>query len=452
MNPMTSWLRKAGLAALLLVLAPSPAPAMDAASAQAEGDRIAALARARMAVAQAMKPSQERNAELSATARLIKEGLAAYLLASEVSSEDAKAVEARLTDLRGMLFWCNKSFAVILPVTGAPKPAPTPVPAPTPAPVPVPSVPEVPPAEPEAPPPATLAEAEAQRVQALLDEARKLSIRIEEAQDTWLRYTARVEAAPAKVERLRKAFKRSNKPAITRQSLAAWDVARDGILREAQDYRLKAFQKAQQIGEWRDRMAWCFVRVEHFGIRAFPAMEAFSNRPNFPLNEDLIAYLNGQFSTASFRMGPAPEAAPPAPDDVQAAERLLGQMAEAAEAVQAHRAVCALQEAKASWLDQDLKDLDAYWSWRDGHDPNPGLKASFASRLEEGRKKAGKALEALKSKGDALEEKTASLHAGLQALPRARIPVVEAWRLRQAYLPEALGTELEAWIRGGAPP
>lgn len=438
---------------LLLATACLAAPAfaeMSSAQAQAEGDRLAALARDRMTKAQAMKPSAERNAELSATVKLIKDGLAAYLLAAEVSPEDAKAVEERMTDLRGMLFWCNKSFAVILRDSGTSKPPPAaPVPPPSAAPPPVHAAPPDA-ALPSRPP--MLAEEEAQRIQTLLDEARKLSLRIEEAQDTWLRYTARVKAAPIRIDRLQKGFKPSSKPGITRQTLAAWDASREQILKEAHDYREKAFQKAQQIRAWRDRMAWCFARVEHFGPRAFPAMEAFAGRPNFPLNEDVIAYLNGQFSSAVFRMTPASPAPPPAPADAQAAERLLGQIAVAAGEREEHQAARAVQEARASWIDQDLKDLDAYWTWRDGQDFQPELKAAFVAKLEEGRKKAEKALKALEPKGEALEARAAALQASLDALPRALAPTVDAWRLKQGYLPAATGAALEAWMRGGGAP
>jgi hypothetical protein len=444
---MTFLLRQTALAALLLVLAAPLALAVDAASATAEGDRIADVARLRMAQAEAMKPSRERNVELSDTVKLIKEALAAYLLAAEVSPEDSQAVMARMTDLRGMLFWCNKSFAIILPAANAPKPDPEPAPDQAPAPSP-PAVllPEALPPAPELPPPAALTQAEIQRVQALLDEARKLSIRIEEGQDTWLRYTARVKAAPARLDLLQKGFKRSKEPAIIRRDLAAWDAARDEIRREAHDYQEKALRKTLQIREWRDRMAWCFARVEHFGPRAFPVMEAFSSRPNFPLNEDLIDYLNGQFSTPFSRMVPAEG---PPPGDAQATERLLHLMAEAAEDVQAHRADCVLQETKLSWMQTDLKDLDTYWAWRDTQVPEPDLKASVATRLRQGIERTEKALKALEAKGEALEAKTTSLHAALQALPRTQTLAVEAWRLRQAYLPEALGAELEAWMQEG---
>ncbi len=440
MNPMTLLLRHAGLAALLLALEPSLALAGDAAAAMTEGDRIATQARARMAKAEAMRPSKERNAELSYTVKLIKEGLASYLLAAEVSPEDASAVAARITDLRGMQFFCNKSFAIILPEAETRKPDPEPIPDREPAPD---ALPVLPP-KPSIPPPAALTEAEAQRVQALLDEARKLSIRIESGQDTWLRYTARVKAAPVRLDRLQKGFKPAKKPAIVRRDLTAWDGVRDEILRETRDYQEKAFQKAQQIEEWRGRMAWCFALVEHAGTRAFPVMEAFSSRPNFPLNEDLITYLNGQFSVPAFRMTPV-EGPPPA--DAQATERFLDQMAETAENVQAHQAACALQKAKASWLNQDLEDLNTYWSWRDTQNPDPDLKASVVTRLKQDIEKAGKALKALEPKGETLKGKTASLRTAIQALPRTQVQAVDAWRLRQPYLPETLGAELEAWTR-----
>ena len=98
----------------------------------------------------------------------------------------------------------------------------------------------------------------------------------------------------------------------------------------------------------------------------------------------------------------------------------------------------------------NLEDLEGYWTWRVGYETNPGLKAAYLQEIEEAAKKAERTRKALEPKQVALQARRESLQAALKALPGDRLPLVEAWRLKQPFLDAELSAVLEA-LRPSAP-
>lgn len=451
-------MRSAALALALLAFA-------DAAGAEGEGPRITAdeilqeaaaleeRARRELDAAHGMPPGAERNQVLSALRQVLKLGVEKYQLAAQVAPDRAAECEQKAGELKGMLFWCNKSMVVVVQPDRTPS-----VPAPVPGPAP--SDPAPPPATEARTAPAALP---VEEVTALLERSRALFERIEEASDLCAEKERSFRSVLALISRAERDWERGRKDpsrgtGISMAAMKAFEAKREALLEVTQDLHKKLRVHQEEIRKLKGELRPVVEQLESFQEAAVPLAAAWAERHKEPpLPENMLAYLNSQLSRPSFHFTPVgsreafPAVAALDPKAVKDARALLQELGRLSAREEELALQAADAEAERDRLDGNLDELRFHRDWLAEYGA-PSSDMIRKSQREEDALVQAKA-KASERRKKAFEEKAAlrgkleDLRRRMKALDPSLARVVEEWRRGQIFLAASLSSELESWTR-----
>ncbi len=438
------------LALFLLLLLPA-LPVRGEGDPLQEAEALATQGKSEFEKAHEMKPSAERNAVLCEARAALKHGIAKYQLLQSLMPDRAKEFAAAATDLQGMIFWCNKSMAIITP-PAPPSPEPVPPPPTTPSPPPQ--------AESPVPPPSALPPSETPRALDLKQAAvlfgslKDLYGKMEEAQDSAAHRRESVKDIYATLESMRANWEKVGAGASWGQT-KDFEAFHDGILENARKQEKRALEAMRSAQKMESQARASRAQLEYWGPPGLQALADWAKgREDLP--EGLMGYLNQQLASPRFTFTPLPPSSS-LPTEAglgpKAAEvrTLLDTLARQDARDETLASALAEGEAETEHLQGEIRDLDAHWAWR-----TKSFKWTMDHlKLKEQRKRAAQEgiarLQAAGQKAqkerEALAPQIADLLARLEALPADRARVVEAWRLKQQALPLRTGEAVEAWTR-----
>lgn len=409
-----------------------------------EASRLAGEARQGYAEAKGKPPSLERNERLSEVRQRTKQALEQYQLAAAVAPERAKAFEEEMRDLRGMLFWCNKSFIVLVPKAPekppeVPSPAPPPVPeAPAPSPAPSP----VPPDEPPAPRPDLV-----KRCGDLSDHFKGLESR----RDRLARTEERIPSILAALDDLHASLASSGGNWAYVKRCAQ---RRGALLEELKRCRASLEEGARQLHEQEARLLECRASLEWSRRELPPSLTAWCwKQPAESLPEGMVAYVNRMLGPdPAFSVTPVPEGEKaPRAEEIPVAEarpvlELLDALAESYIRQAEGQGRIRRREAEAVELGRESEFAQA-WLNRPGAHAVSEWEQTRKLREGLGVQKARLEKEAvqLRTKQSFLAEKLEGLRSRLAEVPPNRVRLVESWRRRGKNVPPELHEALEAW-------
>ena len=418
-----------------------------------EASRLGADARREFAASKEMAPSLARNERLSRTRQLLKQAIEQYRLAAGIAPDRAAGFESSAQDLRSMLFWCNKSFAVILP---EPPPAPAAPPVPAPAPPPD-DPPQGAPPAPEAPAP-PLEPVPRRDLVERCGELSRLFESCETRRDRMERGEERIKSILVALDSLHASL---NTYGSNWKYVQRCKVDREALLSEMRKQRVTVEGEARQRRELDAKLLESRAALEWEGDAFRPALEAWRRgQPEGSLSEGMVAYLNGV-------LGPKPsptvtrvpeDARFAAPDDVPAdeAKPLLALLdalsaAFAQQAELEERIRC--KEAEAAQIGREA-EFARTWLERPGaHGANEDEAAQRAiAQLKVQQGQAGAEALALHAKLEGALKRREELLARLAKLKPDRARLVESWRRKARGVPPLLHEALEKWTREALKP
>lgn len=411
-----------------------------------EADTLAQEARSRHAAAHDMKPSAERNEILSKARVALKQAIGKYELLGDLSTEHRKHATAQVGDLKGLLFWCNKSFAVIVPPRLT-----TPPPPPIQESVPEPDKPPPPPL----PPP--FSEADKAEVLRLLGVLKGLHEKVEDAGD-------RIAQAKAAIADLYAVLEASHTDweakggAVGWNQVKAYEARRDAMLADTRKHQKQIQARLKEIRRLQDEIRGGQSLLEWFGPPSLPTLAGWvAQAPDGSLPETLVTYVNRQMEAPAWGFTRLDEAAAApaeaALDPAKAAACRKG-LDEAAKLYQRDvdlEVALAEGEVERDRLEREIADLTAHWAWRQEHS---AWSMDHLKLMEQRKGEARKAVEKLAASAEKARAERAQiaaklqpLAASLETLDPSMARVVESWRRKRSTVPAALEEILERWTR-----
>ncbi len=396
-----------------------------------EASSLAEEARGLFQKAHEMPPAAARNETLSKVRQLIKHALDKYRLVSEVAPEREKDLEDATTDLKGMLFWCNKSMVVVLT-------------SPPPAAADLPHLPA---------PPAALTETQLKDVESLCTALCDLFQREEACRDEIARHTEHMPDLRALIDQVR-AAQETGKDHF--QLVKAAEGKREALL-SAIHHSQQRIQDLQRLkGRTQALAQGRLSKLEYYQEPGVACMAEWTRRRDpASVPEAMVSYVNAQLAHPAFSFTPVPpEALFPREYDLDPAKReeltrLLKALDQAARRIDELNQDLSDLDAQGELLASDAKELETHGAWRRAHTPlserekkdNEGTKAEYDKRLAVLPAKRDRLLSQISQARAALEE----LKRKLDATDPAMVRMVEGWRKSQGTLLPSLEDTLEDW-------
>jgi hypothetical protein len=420
-----------------------------------EADDLAGQAKSAYDASHDMPASVARNTVLSRAKEAIKLALDKYRILSEIAPAKAKGSASTVSDLKGMLFFCNKGMVIAVPPSLASYSPPTPPPTPLPV-DPAPSVPA--PVQPDPVPPQhlPLSTAEETAVVMSLGAMRDLTNRIEDIRDSVARRKASIRDIYAVLEASRSAWGAGAAAAGWNQ-VKAYESRRDALAADARKHQKDVQARLREVQGLDDQVRGMQGLLESYGDRALPCLASWCGKAKEgEVPEALVAYLNRQLAEPRFGFTTVPPGAsfPPEAQADPARAKTLKLLDELAKATAREREIALDLDAGAletDRLQEEIKDLNEHWAWRQAHSAwcmdHLKLKVRREEEANQAIARIGAGRGKLDAERSALQARTGILLKELDALDPSMARVLESWRRRQKTLSPAMEQAVEAWTR-----